>query len=116
MDELQLSWLRRSGQHTEWLAQVIEHGFQVIPLDGKREHEADSNLALVYGRDVPKLDQYLNPPPREHKSKLCYEMRQTGLKWADIASRARVTMPNAITMARKYSASHGLSWPIPIKS
>lgn len=111
MELSQLEWCKSSGEEPGWLSQVIEHGFSIHFLDGNRDNIDGSNLVLLYRKDAAKIPE--TSQRRFNKSQRSYELRSsTTMKWSEIAEDIKATPANAVTMAKLYSKTHNLPWPI----
>ncbi len=132
------AWLTKHENITaEWLGGAIAEGFQIHHIDCNHENNSPDNLLLIFGRDHMYIhglnSNFARMANKSRNEWICkrknmyerikvgekgYELRQSGMKWREVAETLGYTDGNiAITASnatRQYAKYNKLEWPITI--
>lgn len=125
MEESHIVWLKHHGVEPEFLMQAVLNGFEIHHLDGDHDNNDPLNLVLIYDKDHyqlhgiyhdTKLNRTWQDVLAEQKAKItkgqiAYNLRTSGAKWAEVATQVSASIPNTMTMARRYAKLNSLAWP-----
>jgi hypothetical protein len=122
-------WLDAHPRRTpEWLAAVIDEGFEVHHIDGDRENNTPENLVLVEELDhsmlhrdkrnlsVTKKQERGMKPETIKNGRAAYEARAEGHRWNRIPKIIGVKYgyKSLMVTARRYAKENNKPWPTPL--
>jgi hypothetical protein len=125
-EEQQVAWFKASGMAANVWSRILDVGFEFLTIQEDVD-DVPSNLALVWNKDVYKLQDALagvevepvvtikSKDPftveRKLKAKACYTLRAQGKKWHEVATGSGCNISNVFSIARNYAKANRLPWP-----
>lgn len=104
-----------SAQKAMEVIYLVSQGHKETPA---KESMADFWASYLTGIDFKTVDKYFPPKARVPevitKGQHSYELRQTGLSWADVAMKLSMDYWQARRAAQSYAKKERKEWPITI--